>query len=203
MAGYSDRVNHAFAFAAKHHASRAPVDGAMPFLAHPASVAVLLARHGVDELTLVAGILHHVLEVTLTSERTAMMAKIRDKFGSVTLSIALDALEPHFDELDTALPWSHRKRLLLRNLATMEPRALDICCADEIHQCGSTVALVERLGSEYLGGVGLPHPPLLLSWYSDLLAALRRRQDWPSATLRDELARQRELLAALLDARKR
>ncbi len=200
MAGYSDRVNHAFAFAAKHHASRAPADGAMPFLAHPASVAVLLARHGVDELTLVAGILHHVLEVTLTSERTPMIAKIRDKFGSVTLSIALDALEPHFDELDTALPWSHRKRLLLRNLLTMEPRALDICCADEIHQCGSAVALVERLGREYLSGVGLPHPPLLLSWYSDLLTALHRRHDWPSTSLRDELGRQRELLAGVLDS---
>ena len=64
MHGYSDRINHAFAFAAKYHAPRAPSEGAMTFVAHPANVAVILARHGADELTIVAGILHHVLEAT-------------------------------------------------------------------------------------------------------------------------------------------
>ena len=196
---YSDRINHAFAFAAKHHAPRAPSDGAMYFMAHPANVAVLLARHDADELTIVAGILHHVLEVTAPADKTTMLRKIREKFGSVVLSIALDALEPFFDDHDAPLLWSHRKRVLLRNLVTMEPRALDICCADEIHQCGTTVALVERLGKEYLAGAGLPTAPLLLGWYGDLHGALLRRTDWPSHSLRAELDVQRRRLATALE----
>ena len=48
MQGYSDRINHALAFAAKHHAPRAPLDGTLPFVAHPANVAIILARHGAE-----------------------------------------------------------------------------------------------------------------------------------------------------------
>lgn len=195
---YSDKINHAFAFAAKHLAPRAPDNGAMYFMAHPSNVAVILARHDADELTLVAGIVHHVLEVTTPVERAEMLGKIRDKFGSIVLSIAMDAMEPIFDDTGMTLPWSHRKRILLRNLVTMEPRALDICCADEIHQCGTTVALVERLGREYLAGVGLPTPSLLLGWYVDLSEVLIRRSEWPSHSLRLELTVQKERLAEAL-----
>ena len=36
MHGYSDRINHAFAFAAKYYNALAPVGAGMDFLAHPA-----------------------------------------------------------------------------------------------------------------------------------------------------------------------
>jgi len=35
MHGYSDRINHAFAFAAKYHGAVAPVGAGMDYLAHP------------------------------------------------------------------------------------------------------------------------------------------------------------------------
>lgn len=35
MQGYSDRINHALAFAAKHHAPRTPEDGALNFVEWP------------------------------------------------------------------------------------------------------------------------------------------------------------------------
>ena len=62
MHGYSDRINHAFAFAAKYYNALAPVAAGMDFLAHPANVAVILTRYGCEQVTIVAGILHHVLE---------------------------------------------------------------------------------------------------------------------------------------------
>ena len=46
MHGYSDRINHAFAFAAKYYNALAPVAAGMDFLAHPANVAVILTRYG-------------------------------------------------------------------------------------------------------------------------------------------------------------
>ncbi|MBL0177706.1 MAG: HD domain-containing protein [Gemmatimonadetes bacterium] len=196
MQGYSDRINHALAFAAKHHAPRAPSDGGMPFVAHPANVAIILARHGADETTLVAGILHHVLEVCEAESREELARKIGEKFGSVVLGVARDAVEPSLDGRGDRLVWTQRKRLLLAALATMEPRALDICCADEIHQCGTAIALVERLGVEYLPPQGFAPAALMLTWYGDLDDALTRRDDWPGRALRQELGALRQRLAA-------
>lgn len=199
MRGYSDRINHAFAFAAKYRSPRAPSTGAMHFMAHPANVAVILARHGVDDITLVAGILHHVLEATTPEEHGLLCQKIGDKFGSVVLAVVRDAAEPRFDATGTPLEWGHRKRLLLSHLLTMDPRAMDICCADEVHECGSTIALVERLGPEYLAANGLPSGPPVLCWYDDLLEALDTRVDWPDRGLRDEIVTLQGQLAVVLD----
>ncbi len=200
MHGYSDRINHAFAFAAKYHAPRAPSEGAMTFVAHPANVAVILARHAADELTIIAGILHHVLEATPGSERPDVSHKIAEKFGPVVLAVATDAAEHHVDDRGEPIGWTHRKRVLLNHLLIMEPRSLDICCADEIHDCGTAIALVERLGSEYLAVHGLPPAPQALGWYGDLLDALDRRTDWPARAMRHEMAALRaRLMAALRD----
>lgn len=200
MHGYSDRINHAFAFAAKYHAPRAPAEGAMTFVAHPSNVAVILARHGADEITIVAGILHHVLEATPGDERDLIGRKIQEKFGSVVLGIASDAAEQHLDGRGEPIAWTHRKRTLLGHLVVMEPRGLDICCADEIHQCGTAIALVERLGEEYLAPHGFSAGPQCLGWYGDLLDALDRRTDWPARGMRHELAALRARLAAALRA---
>ena len=202
MSGYSDDINHAFAFAAKYRAPYAPVEGGMTFIAHPANVAVILARHGADEVTLVAGILHHVLEVTPQQYHRDVCAKIEDKFGVSVLTLARGAYEPTQDERGNPLPWIHRKRALLNQLLAMPPRAIDICCADEIHQCGTSLAIVERLGSEYLTLSGLPATVAEVCCYDDILSALERRTDWHMRGMRNELhALKTRLETALADER--
>ena len=52
--GYSDRINHAFAFAAKHHDRQVRKGTRLPYLTHPANVAVILTRYGQEEQTIVA-----------------------------------------------------------------------------------------------------------------------------------------------------
>ncbi len=187
MNGYSDDINHAFAFATKYRAPYAPVEGAMTYVAHPANVAVILARHGADEVTLVAGILHHVLEVTPLRYHRDVSAKIEDKFGVSVLTLARSAFEPLEDDRGNPLPWLHRKRALLNQLLGMPARAIDICCADEIHQCGTSLAIIERLGAEYLTLHGLAATPAEICCYDDIRAALERRSDWHSRGMRNEL----------------
>ena len=200
MNGYSDDINHAFAFAAKYRAPYAPVEGAMSFVAHPANVAVILARHGADEVTLVAGILHHVLEVTPRRRQLETCDMIEDKFGVAVLLLAREASELREDGRGDALTWTHRKRELLNQLLVMTPRALDICCADEIHQCGTALAIVERLGSEYLAPYGLPATAAELCCYDDLFAALDRRTDWRTRGMKTELHALKTRLEAALAA---
>lgn len=198
MNGYSDDINHAFAFAAKYRAPYAPTEGGMTFIAHPANVAVILARHGADEVTLVAGILHHVLEVTPHRYHRDVRARIEDKFGIAVLRLAWDAHEPHEDERGTPLPWMQRKRALLHRLLTMPPRAIDICCADEIHRCGTSLAIIERLGREYLPLQDLPSTTQELACYDDVFAALDRRTDWHARAMKHELHALRTRLGAAL-----
>ena len=97
ISGYSDRVNHALAFAAKHHDQQVRKGTRLPYLTHPANVAIILTRYGCDEVTVVAGILHDVIEDCVTKDYTREMLeqRIATKFGA--------------DVLDTVLAVTHRK----------------------------------------------------------------------------------------------
>jgi (p)ppGpp synthase/HD superfamily hydrolase len=187
MHGYSDRINHAFAFAAKYHGALAPAGAGMAYLAHPANVAIILARYDCDQITVVAGILHHVLEEATPDARPLLERKIAEKFGPVALAVAKDALEPKFDRRGMERPWQACKQEYLTQLAIAEPRALDICVADEIHACGSTVTALRRLGVEYLRTVSRAGSEQTIWWYRSMLEILAGRSDWPQRDMMSEL----------------
>jgi (p)ppGpp synthase/HD superfamily hydrolase len=187
MNGYSDRINHAFAFAAKYYGAVAPKGAGMDYLAHPANVAIIMARYDCDQITIVAGILHHVLEEALPDQRAELERKIADKFGPVVLAVAKDALEPKFDRRGGERAWQARKQEYLSQLAIAEPRALDICVADEIHACGSTMTALRRLGVEYLRTVSRAGSDQTIWWYRSMLEILTTRSDWPQKEMMAEL----------------
>jgi (p)ppGpp synthase/HD superfamily hydrolase len=187
MHGYSDRINHAFAFAAKYYGAVAPAGSGMDYLAHPANVAIILTRYDCEQVTVVAGILHHVLEEIAAHKRVVLEQKIADKFGSVTLAIARDAIEPKYDHRGNERPWHSCKAEYLAQLATAEPRALDICVADEIHACGSTMTAIRRLGVEYVRTVSRAGSEETVWWYRSLLEVLDARPDWPRREMLSEL----------------
>ena len=83
MTGYSDRINHALAFAAKHHDQQVRKGTRLPYLTHPANVALILTRYGRDDQTVVAGILHDVIEdcVREAYSREMLEQRVGDKFG--------------------------------------------------------------------------------------------------------------------------
>src|SRR4026208_1622310 len=87
VTGYSDVINHAFAFAAKHHDRQVRKGTKLPYLTHPANVAIILTRYGRDIDTIVAGILHDVIEDCIRDGYTREMLeqRIGDKFGSNVL----------------------------------------------------------------------------------------------------------------------
>src|ERR1700737_3290540 len=91
ITGYSDRINHAFAFAAKHHDRQVRKGTRLPYLTHPANVAVILSRYDRDELTVVSGILHDVIEDCVRDGYTRDMLeqRIGDKFGAKVLDVVL------------------------------------------------------------------------------------------------------------------
>lgn len=187
MPGYSDRVSHAFAFSAKYYGGRAPAKSAMAYFAHPANVAVILARYSCDEVTVVAGILHHALEEAVAADRQELAGKIREKFGPVVLGVAMDALEPRYGTRGEERPWRACKLEFLTHLADAEPRALDICVAEEIQACGNTITSLRRLGAEYVQTVSSATSEQTVWWYRSMIEVLASRPDWPGRPMLDEL----------------
>lgn len=197
MHGYSDRINHAFAFAAKHRRSPRPQGPGMVHVAHPANVAVILTSFGCDEATIVAGILHHVLENARPGTRPELEQKIGAKFGPVVLAVACDAVEPG---VAGEQPWRSAKSEYLASLTTAEPRALDICVADELHCCGSAISALGRYGREYRESVIRASADDALWWYRSLLDQLAERADWQRPEMLADLRRQSAELVRTLRA---
>jgi (p)ppGpp synthase/HD superfamily hydrolase len=138
--GYSDRINHAFAFAAKHHDRQVRKGTRLPYLTHPANVAVILTRYGQDEQTIVSGILHDVIEDCVRDGYTRDMLeqRIGDKFGPDVLDTVLAVTQRQVDEEGIELSSEERKDDYLARLAAASERARWVCAADKIHN-GSTI----------------------------------------------------------------
>ena len=140
ITGYSDRINHALAFAAKHHDRQVRRGTRLPYLTHPANVAVILTRYGQDEQTVVSGILHDVVEDCVRDgyTRNTLEQRLGDKFSQEVLDTVLAVTERQVDEEGVELSSEERKDDYLARLAAAPERALWVCAADKIHN-GSTI----------------------------------------------------------------
>jgi (p)ppGpp synthase/HD superfamily hydrolase len=144
--GYSDRINHAFAFAAKHHDQQVRKGTRLPYLTHPANVAIILTRYGRDEETVVAGILHDVIEDCVRSGYTsdALRSRIGEKFGETVLSTVLAVTEARIGPDGSEFSYEERKADYLERLAVADERARWVCAADKIHNASSVLADLKR-----------------------------------------------------------
>ena len=146
MAGYSDPINHAFAFAAKHHDQQVRKGTRYPYLTAAPNLAVILARYGQDDPTLVAGILHDVVEDCVRDGYTAEMLnrRVGDKFGEEVLSTVLAVIERRYDDEGIELSHSERKDDLLERLVSAGSRARWIAAADSLQSGGTLLADLRR-----------------------------------------------------------
>jgi (p)ppGpp synthase/HD superfamily hydrolase len=146
MTGYSDRLNHAFAFAAKHHDRQVRKGTRMPYLTHPANVAVILSRYGCDEDTVIAGILHDVIEDCVREGWTREMLedRIASKFGEQVLATVLAVTKRRTDDEGVELSREEIRADYLARLALASDSARWVCAADKVHHAGSILADLRR-----------------------------------------------------------
>jgi (p)ppGpp synthase/HD superfamily hydrolase len=144
--GYSDKVNHAFAFAAKHHDRQVRKGTKLPYLTHPANVAVILTRYDRDEDTVVAGILHDVVEDCVRDGYTqeTLQQRIGDKFGESVLDTVLQVTHRKLDDDGVELSSQDKKTDYLERLSGAGEAARWVCAADKIHNAHSILSDLRR-----------------------------------------------------------
>ena len=146
ISGYSDRINHALAFAAKHHDRQVRKGTRLPYLTHPANVAIILTRYGRDEQTVVAGILHDVIEdcVTKNYTRDMLEQRVASKFGADVLETVLAVTHRKAGDDGEEFSPDERREDYLERLAGASPRALWVCAADKLHNANSILSDLAR-----------------------------------------------------------
>ena len=146
ITGYSDRVNHALAFAAKHHDQQVRKGTRLPYLTHPASVAIILTRYGRDDETVVGGILHDVIEDCVREAYTREMLeqRIGDKFGLEVLETVLAVTHRRLDDDGVELSHEERRDDYLERLERASETARWVCAADKLHNGGTILADLRR-----------------------------------------------------------
>jgi len=113
----------ALTFAARKHKDQRRKDAdASPYINHPIAVASVLATEAgvIDQLTLMAAILHDTVEDTQTTPQ-----ELEREFGSEIARVVAEVTD------DKALPKDVRKELQIRHAATASPRAKAVKIADK------------------------------------------------------------------------
>jgi hypothetical protein len=146
VTGYSDRINHALAFAAKHHDRQVRMGMARPYLTHPANVAIILTRYGQSEDTVLAGILLRLVEDSLRHvvSREDLEARIVQKFGEPVLACARAAAKRRFDDDGIELSREDQRADFLHRLEHAGEAARWVCTADLVHEAGALLADLRR-----------------------------------------------------------
>ena len=132
-AGFPPLLEDALRFAAAAHAGQTRKSTGVPYLTHPAAVALLLARHGwTDDATLAAALLHDTVEDT-----AATAAQIAAAFPPPVPEHVAALSERKRDAAGEPIPWADRKSEHLTRLAAAPVAVRAVALADKLHNLGT------------------------------------------------------------------
>ncbi len=144
--GYSDPINHALAFAAKHHDQEVRKGTRAPYFTQPANVAVILVRYDQGEETVVSAILHNVVQdyATTGASSEMLLGRVAEKFGGSVLETARAVTERRYDVNGAEMSSDERRADLLRRLAEVSDASRWVCAAEAVHVLGTLLADLQR-----------------------------------------------------------
>ena len=131
---YSDGVERALRVAIEAHDGQfRRGDDRCPYAVHPAHVALLLARLGMDDDVVQAALLHDVVEDCEGWDRE----RVEAEFGARVAAIVAEVTE------DKSRTWAERKQAGTDAVAGMSAEAVSVKAADKLHNLQSLCVSLE------------------------------------------------------------
>lgn len=113
----------------------------VPYISHPAAVGLILARAGMSDAVVIAGVLHDTVEDTYVTE-----VAIRAEFGEVVAGLVAEVT------LDATLPHDEQKKKYLDHIRVASVDAKAISAADKIANL-TNVILMHEMGEAVMESV--------------------------------------------------
>lgn len=146
-------------------------DNDLPYVSHPFSVAWILRGYTKDENTIIAGLLHDVLE-DVPGYRYEDLEK---DFGAIVASIVKELSEdkdPNVQSDDKAT-WEYRKKKYLQGVKRHSEKALMVCAADKIHNLQTMTEAYKEQGKALWDKFNAPSDKKLW-FYEEVLKVLKQ-----------------------------
>lgn len=182
------RLERAFRWAAVMHHGQTRKASDVPYFAHVAAVALILARAGFDEDTIIAGLLHDIVEDT-----SATLEDVRAAFGETVGAIVGECSETKHDGEGRKRPWIDRKRDHLAALAGSGVATRAVVLADKLHNL-TTIELDLDQGVPVWDRFNAPRADVL--WYFGAIVGVCTSDDPRVAALADDCRRALDQLAS-------
>lgn len=150
----------------------------IPYITHPLTVALILARAEASEQTIVAGLLHDTIEDSLPDLPVTTEA-LRQAFGSTVAELVESVTEP-----PKAQGWHDRKSDALKRVATYSPESVLIKSADVLANDWELFDDFSRSGASVFARFNVSRTDRLSHQHRMIGALL---EQWPESPLADDL----------------
>jgi hypothetical protein len=188
---YTQKIQHAIRFAIKTHEEyqkqkRKGKD--VPYITHPLTVGIILAKGGASEEVIIAGILHDTIEDSI-DEKKVTKEMITERFGEKVYELVLSVTEQN-----KSLSWEERKAEALEHIKTFSNDSLLLKSADIISNISETLNDYKKEGEEIFKRFNAPKDKILESYIKSTEAIINRWNENPLvADLKDILNKVRDI----------
>ncbi len=167
---FSPLVERAMRFAARQHRDHCRKASDLPYISHPASVALILSRAGIeDDDVLAAALLHDVVE-----DCDCTLDEIEAEFSETVREYVEALTETKHAPDGRKRAWLERKQEHVEHVGGQSWQARAIVLADKLHNLGTMLYDV-RAGEEIWPRFGAP--PARLMWYYTTMIDQAARED--------------------------
>lgn len=160
----------------------------IPYLSHPLTVGLILARVGASEEVIIAGILHDTIEDS-TDQKKVTREMLQERFGETVA-----ALVESVTEAEKYVPWEERKRGALEGIEAYSHDSVLLKSADVIANSAELLEDYALEGDETFERFS-ESKEKTLAHTQKVIAALRAK--WPESPLGADLANLAEMLRSI------
>lgn len=188
---YTGKIMRAIKFAAKthnHYQDQKRKGKNIPYITHPLTAGLMLARAGASEDVVVAGILHDVVEDCVDHKKVTP-EMLAERFGEHVRELVMSVTEE-----DKSLPWAERKAQALEHIAHFSHDSLLVKSADVLSNVTELIDDHARYGDEAFGRFSVPKEATLGNQSKVIEAILGR---WEGNPLAEDLRATAEALRRL------